>query len=372
MRLGVALPQFGASCEPARIGEFARAVEDMGYDSVWVGDRLLTPVKPSDPYPGEPQPYPPQFTVAADPLVLWSAAAATTERVTLGSSTFTATWYNGPQLARALTTIDALSRGRLLVGIGTGWLRDEYLSSAVDWDSRGRRLDELVEFLRRWWTDNPVEFHGEFVQVPESVVDLRPARPGGPPLYFGGSARPRCAASAASATAGSASKASHSDTSTPCGHRPAPPPSPPDATRRHCAASPAPTPTPTAPWTTSPGACANWRTPAGTRPSSTSPTPPTPQPPPSTGRRRCTPSGRAADPPPGRRVTDRAVNTGTTARSVAAQKSGCRPPQPRAGTRRRLPVAGERGRQSRTRARSVFVKSSPIQSNGSSAIRLTA
>jgi probable F420-dependent oxidoreductase len=190
MRLGVALPQYGGSCEPARVGEFARAVEEMGYESVWVGDRLLTPTNPSDPYPTEPQPYPPEFTVAADPLVLWSAAAATTERVTLGSSTFTATWYNGPQLARALTTIDALSRGRLLVGIGTSWLRDEYTASTVDWDSRGRRLDELVEFLRRWWTDNPVEFHGEFIEVPESVVDLRPARPGGPPLYFGGFSPP--------------------------------------------------------------------------------------------------------------------------------------------------------------------------------------
>lgn len=149
-------------------------------------DRLLTPTDPSDLYPTPPHPYPPEFTRFADPLVLWSAVAACTNRVTLGSSTLNLPWYNPVQLARSLTTIDALSRGRLQVGIGISWMRDEYAVSDVEWDSRGRRLDEMVQFLKQWWTANPVEFHGEFINLPESVVDLRPAIPGGPPLYFGG------------------------------------------------------------------------------------------------------------------------------------------------------------------------------------------
>lgn len=150
------------------------------------GDHLLTRPDPSDLYPTPPHPYPPEFTHAPDPLALWSAAAVSTSRVTLGSSTFNAPWYNPVQLARSLTTIDAMSRGRLQVGLGSSWMRDEYTVSGVEWSTRGRRLDEMAEFLKRWWTDNPVEFHGEFVDLPESVVDLRPHSPGGPPLYFGG------------------------------------------------------------------------------------------------------------------------------------------------------------------------------------------
>lgn len=186
MELGLALPQFGAWSDPSRIAEFARETEAMGFDSLWVGDRLLTPTDPSDLYPAEPKPYPPEFTNSADPLITWAAAAAATTRIRLGSSTLNAPWYNAVVLARALTTIDALSRGRLDVGFGLSWMRDEYTAARVDWATRARRLDETLDLLQAWWTTNPVEFHGEFFDVPESVVDLRPTQPGGPPVYLGG------------------------------------------------------------------------------------------------------------------------------------------------------------------------------------------
>lgn len=110
MELGLALPQFGAWSDPARVAEFAREAETMGFDSLWVGDRLLTPTDPSDLYPAEPKPYPPEFTNSADPLITWAAAAAATTTIRLGSSTLNAPWYNAVVLARALTTIDAMSR----------------------------------------------------------------------------------------------------------------------------------------------------------------------------------------------------------------------------------------------------------------------
>ena len=186
IQVGLGLPQFGVTSTPSRIAEYARRAEELGYDSLWVGDRLLTPVEPRDEYPGEPKPYPPRVTYAADPVVVLTAAAAAPSTIRLGSSTMTATWHSPVVLARALTTLEALSEGRLDVGFGTSWMRDEYAAVGVDWHSRGRRLEETLDFLHAWWTQNPVEFHGEFVELPRSVVDLRPVQDGGPPVFLGG------------------------------------------------------------------------------------------------------------------------------------------------------------------------------------------
>ena len=186
MHIGIALPQFGAYAELSRIAEFAVEIEELGYHSLWVGDRLLTPIAPSDPYPGDAQPYPQEFSRAADPLVVWAAAASATKRVRLGSSTLNAPFYNPVVLARALTSIDVISNGRLDVGLGLGWMREEHRVAGTDWARRGERLDETIDVLRAWWRNNPVAFHGRFVDIPFSVVGLRPVQSDGPPIYLGG------------------------------------------------------------------------------------------------------------------------------------------------------------------------------------------
>jgi len=186
MRIGLALPQFGPLADASRIGEFAAATEELGFDSLWVGDRLLTPLWPSDPYPGRQQPYPPEFTRGLDPIVTLTVAAAATSRIALASSTLNAAWHNPVLLGRALTSLDVLSGGRLTVGVGLGWMRDEYVAAGVDWETRGERLDEMLDVWRAMWTTNPVRHEGKFFQVAESAVDLRPTRPGGPPLLFAG------------------------------------------------------------------------------------------------------------------------------------------------------------------------------------------
>jgi probable F420-dependent oxidoreductase len=186
MRIGLALPQFGPLADASRIGSFAAAAEGMGYDSLWVGDRLLTPLKPSDPYPGRQQPYPAEFTTGLDPVVTLAVAAAATERVELASSTFNVAQHNAVLLGRALTSLDVLSAGRLTVGVGLGWMRDEYVAAGVDWATRGARLDEMLDVWQAMWTTNPVRHDGRFFQVAESAMDLRPVRPGGPRLLFAG------------------------------------------------------------------------------------------------------------------------------------------------------------------------------------------
>ncbi|MEU7364004.1 LLM class flavin-dependent oxidoreductase, partial [Streptomyces olivaceoviridis] len=127
MRIGFALPQFHRQAfEVARVAEFAREVERAGAASLWVGDRNLAAVQPSIGYGGQGTTIPPELNPAADPFVLLAVAAAATEHVLLGSHVLIAPLYPPVQLARALTTIDLISGGRLLAGFGIGWSPEEY------------------------------------------------------------------------------------------------------------------------------------------------------------------------------------------------------------------------------------------------------
>ncbi|MFF0743910.1 TIGR03619 family F420-dependent LLM class oxidoreductase [Streptomyces sp. NPDC004111] len=188
MDIGIALPQYGSHARPELIASFARDAERIGFDSLWVGDRALTPVDPSHLYPGHTKehPYPEGFRTFVDPLVALTVAATATTRARLGTSTLNAPWYPPLLLARSLTSLDVLSGGRLDAGFGVGWMRDEYTSVNADFEERGARLDEILDFLHGIWTENPFAHTGETWQVPSSYVDLRPAQQGGPPVYLGG------------------------------------------------------------------------------------------------------------------------------------------------------------------------------------------
>ncbi|MER6876309.1 LLM class flavin-dependent oxidoreductase, partial [Amycolatopsis sp. NPDC000673] len=132
-RLGLALPQYGKLADPSAIAGFATEAERIGFASLWVGDRVLTPVSPKTYYPsGTPErPYPPEFVRFVDPLLALTIAANSTESARLGSSTLNGPLYSPVLLARSLTSLDLLSGGRLDVGLGLSWLRDEYTAAGV-------------------------------------------------------------------------------------------------------------------------------------------------------------------------------------------------------------------------------------------------
>ena len=189
LRLGLALPQYGRLADPAAIAGFAAAAERIGYSSLWTGDRVLTPVDPSDYYPGggtAEQPYPPELVRFVDPIVTLTAAAGATTTARLGTSTLVAPVYPPVLLARSLTSLDLLSGGRLDVGLGLGWLRDEYTVTGVPWAGRGARLDELIDVLRTLWTADPAAHDGRHWQIPESRIGLQPAQQPHPPILLGG------------------------------------------------------------------------------------------------------------------------------------------------------------------------------------------
>ncbi|MFI5802249.1 TIGR03619 family F420-dependent LLM class oxidoreductase [Streptomyces sp. NPDC051561] len=188
MDIGITLPQYGSHARADLIAPFARDAEQIGFDFFWAGDRSLTPVEPSDVYPGHTpeNPYPRAYTTFLDPLTVLTVAATATTRARLGTSTLNAPWYPPLLLARSLTSLDRLSGGRLEPGFGVGWLRDEYTAVNADWNRRGKHLDEILDLLAAIWTQNPFEHQGAQWTVPRSHMDLRPVRPGGPPVLLGG------------------------------------------------------------------------------------------------------------------------------------------------------------------------------------------
>jgi probable F420-dependent oxidoreductase len=196
MRLGLALPQYGALADPAAVTRFATAAEDLGFTSLWVGDRILTPLEPSDLYPGggtPEHPYPREFETFADPFTTLAAAAAVTRTTRLGMSALTGPVYSPVLLARALTSLDLASSGRLDVGFGLGWLREEYFATGVPWAGRGRRLEDLLDALEALWTGNPAEHEGPQWRIAPSTVGLRPAQDPRPPVLLGGFSPPALA-----------------------------------------------------------------------------------------------------------------------------------------------------------------------------------
>ena len=182
MRTGFFLPQIGPAAGVDSIAKAARRAEELNYDSLWVTERLLYPTNPQTSYYGGalPEPYKRVF----DPLETLTFAAAHTSRITLGTSVLDIPFYNPVILARRLTTLDVLSRGRLRVGLGLGWSKDEMDATGTSMKARGKLADEFIAVLKAIWTTDPSEFHGKYFQLPKSTIQPKPVQKPHPPIYL--------------------------------------------------------------------------------------------------------------------------------------------------------------------------------------------
>jgi len=184
MRFGFALPQVGPTVGPEALVMVAKRAEDLGFDSLWVLDRILWPVNPRAPYPIGDGSLPVKYKSVLDPLETLTFVAAHTRRIALGTSVLNLPWYNPVLLARQLTTLDVLSAGRLQIGFGIGWSPDEYEAADTPWEERGKRADELIQALKKIWTTDPVEFQGQYYRIPKSVIGPKPVQKPHPPIYM--------------------------------------------------------------------------------------------------------------------------------------------------------------------------------------------
>ena len=185
MRIGFNLPQIGPAASTRAIVQAAQKAEALGYDSVWVTERLLYPVSPQTPYPATPDgSLPEPYKIVYDPVEVLTFAAAHTHRIHLGTSVLDIPYYNPVMFARRMTTLDVLSEGRLRLGLGLGWSKDEFEAVGASLGERGRRADEFLRVLKAIWTTDPVEFHGDYYHVPRAFIGPKPVQRPHPPIYL--------------------------------------------------------------------------------------------------------------------------------------------------------------------------------------------
>jgi probable F420-dependent oxidoreductase len=175
MHIGICLPNYGRSATPQAIQEVARAAEDLGFDSIWTTDHILVPEAHYEPY--------------GRIFETWTTLAylaGQTQRVRLGTSILLLGLRNPVLVAKQAATLDQLSGGRLILGIGAGWLAREFENLGVSFRRRIRFLEEGIALMRALWASPRPRFHGRFFHIEDAVFEPLPLQPGGPPIWIGG------------------------------------------------------------------------------------------------------------------------------------------------------------------------------------------
>ena len=172
-KVGVQLPEVERFVPWPEYLDLARRVESAGYDSIWVGDHLIYDL----PDGSTRGPYEAWTTLAA--------IAAVTERVEIGPLVASTSFHAPAMLAKQAATVDAISHGRLIVGLGAGWNRREYDAFGFRYDRRVSRFEEALAIIVPLLREGRTTFHGTYYDVDDCVLDPRPVRQGGPPIMLG-------------------------------------------------------------------------------------------------------------------------------------------------------------------------------------------
>ena len=188
MQIGLRLPQTGRNqASKGSIVYLAKQAENAGFNSLWVLERLLWPINPPSPYPGTKDgKFPEDWQYIFDPLETLTCVAANTSNIALGTSVIDMLFHNPVILARRFATLDIFSDGRAVAGFGIGWSEDEYRASGIPFINRGKRAEEYLQLLKMLWTEDIVEFIGEYYNIPASKVSPKPVQKPHIPIYLGG------------------------------------------------------------------------------------------------------------------------------------------------------------------------------------------
>jgi probable F420-dependent oxidoreductase len=189
MRIGVFAPPWGPTASPADLAAIAEAAERLGYPSLWVGDHVVFPRRVTSTYPYNESgnsPFDPDGPLL-DSLTLLAWLAGKTTDIDLGVSVLVLPMRNPVEIAKLLADVAALSNDRLAVGVGAGWMREEFDTLGADFDHRGRITDEWIAIMRHLWEGRRDAFAGTFYRF--DPVGFEP-RPGRLPIIVGGNSAP--------------------------------------------------------------------------------------------------------------------------------------------------------------------------------------
>jgi probable F420-dependent oxidoreductase len=176
MRFGVTVPNYRRLATPENLRHVTERSEALGFDSLWVTDHVVVP-----------EAYREMFGATVyDPLSVLAFIAAHTQRVELGTAVLVIPYRHPVPTAKQLATIDNLSGGRLIFGIGAGWAREEFEALGVPYAERGPMTDEYLRVILELWTSSTPTFHGRYVQLQDVHAEPRPLRQPHPPILVGG------------------------------------------------------------------------------------------------------------------------------------------------------------------------------------------
>ncbi len=192
MEFGLHLPHVGPLATREGITAFAQFAEELGFDALWVSDHVVVPRSLDSRYPYSRDG---SFPVSPDvplmePLATLLFAAAVTERVKLGTTVLVIPMRNPIVTAKQLASLDVLSNGRLILGVGAGWMEEEFKMLGVPFERRGARTNEYIRLIKALWTEENPSFEGKFWQIKDVGFSPKPLQQPHPPIWTGGHSAP--------------------------------------------------------------------------------------------------------------------------------------------------------------------------------------
>lgn len=188
MKLGLMFVNSGPFSNPDLLAHLAQKAEDCGFESLWTVEHVVIPKGYQTPYPYSKDGKIPggEDVAIPDPLLPLAFAAAVTKKIRLATGVMILPQRHPLYVAKEMATLDLLSGGRTILGIGSGWLKEEFEALGLDFHARGTRTDEAIKSLRALWRDNPSNFHGKHFDFGPVLSFPKPAQANGIPIHIGG------------------------------------------------------------------------------------------------------------------------------------------------------------------------------------------
>lgn len=178
MKFGIALPNYGKYAGRKSILELSLAAEEYGFDSIWVSDHLVVPTNHKG-----------FGSVFFDPIITLSYIASKTKNIKLGTSVIVLPYRNPVTFAKSVSTLDVLSDGRVILGIGAGWLEDEFKALGVNYKEKDEIVNEYIEIIIELFQKESPEFNGKYFVFKDINFYPKPIRKPFPPIWIGGSSK---------------------------------------------------------------------------------------------------------------------------------------------------------------------------------------